>query len=106
VSERDAFGKGTRPLGWVEQLSLLWGMRALVVTNRGKGAGPLSTLIGTLGLAASGGGVSIGVYKLFAHPAVAGAPLLELFLFQLLGFLVAVMWIMWPIVTAGVDDSA
>jgi ABC-2 type transport system permease protein len=97
---------GVRALGLFEQMWLLWGMRMRVVSNRGKGHGPVATAAGVLALASSGTGAAAGIFRLFAHPGVSNAPLLELFLFQLLGFLVAVMWILWPIVTAGVDDSA
>jgi ABC-2 type transport system permease protein len=87
-------------------LLLLWKMRLQVSGNRSRGTGLLGVLLGTGSLLGSGVGVALGVYRLFRHPAVLGTPLLEVFLFQLLGFLVAVMWIMWPIVTAGVDDSS
>ncbi|MBS2026857.1 MAG: hypothetical protein JST54_03045 [Deltaproteobacteria bacterium] len=96
-----------RPLPSLAQhLALLWNMRLLIAGNRSRMNGLLGSIAGLVALLGSGVGVALGVYRVFRHPAVAHAPMLELFLFQLLGFLVAVMWIMWPIVTAGVDDSA
>ena len=96
-----------RPLPSLAQhLALLWNMRLQIAGNRSRVNGVLGSVLGLLALLGSGVGVAVGVYRVFRHPAISHAPMLELFLFQLLGFLVAVMWIMWPIVTAGVDDSA
>lgn len=92
--------------GLVQHLWLLWRMRAQIAGNRSRANGLLGSALGNLALLGSGLAIAAGVYRVFANPAIARAPMLELFLLQLLGFLVAVMWIMWPIVTAGVDDSA
>jgi len=87
-------------------LWLLWKMRLQIAANRGHTNGLLGTFAGLAALLGSGVGIAVGVYHVFRNPGVTHSPMLEMFLFQMLGFLVAVMWIMWPVVTAGIDDSA
>lgn len=99
-------GEGGGRVGLLRHLWLLFLLRFQISGNRGRGGGLLGSAIGLLGLLGSGSGVAFAVHAAFAHKAVAAAPLLEMFLFQLLGFLVGVSWVMWPIVAAGVDDSA
>jgi len=89
------------------QMSLLWGLRLRLATSSLRSASPLlATLAGaiaTIGLTVAAGQ---GAYAVLGHPAVLADPPLRRFLALLLGFLASTMWIVWPALTAGVDDAA
>jgi ABC-2 type transport system permease protein len=96
-----------RPLGLVTQLVLLWRLRLTLARGAlPSGAAAVPALLGllTLGLAALS--ATAGTHALFTSARVAGDGPLTVFLLLLVGFLVSTMWMVWPVVTAGVDDAA
>lgn len=96
-----------RRLGLLTQLVLLWRLR--VTLARGglpQGTALVPAALGFAALAGSAGATAVGMHALLGSAPVAADPTLGLFLLLLTGFLASTMWIVWPVVTAGVDDAA
>lgn len=97
----------SRPPSWARQMLLLWGLRRRLA--RGGAERGLGGLLSKGGLF-----VLLGTGLLFARLTFAlltSEPVVEdnhltLFLLLLLGFLASTLQILWPVVTATVDDAA
>lgn len=112
VTADDALRGGARTRRWSvprlgKHLALLWGLRVSLAKGAlGTGWRSLPGAAGAVALASLSVGVAMMAHRVFLLEAVVLDPPLRLFLLLLLGFLASTMWILWPIVTASVDDAA
>ncbi len=96
----------TRAPSLAAQLGLLWKLRLTLARGTfPRGRALIVPVLGTLALGGGGGATFVATRALLESPLVADARL-ELFLLLLVGFFVSTMWMLWPVVTAGVDDAA
>ena len=95
------------PLPWfLRHISLLWQMRMAMTHNRVSRTGRLGQLITALVVSLPSvalGGVS---YWFLSHPSVSSEIVVSQFYLNLLCFVTAMLWILWPILSAGVEDGS
>lgn len=92
---------------WASHLALVWQLRLMTGANRYRrlsGAAP--ALVGLAVLVAIGAALGIGAYLMLAHPAVAASPRWSRFLLRLLVFFVSIVFVVWPVLAAGVDEHS
>jgi len=92
-------------VGFFAHLWLIWHLRLTVAANRLRSAsGAVPALLGLLLLAALAVALGWASFSLLAHPAVAASPRYSKFLLRLVCFLVSVVFVVWPVLSAGVDE--
>ncbi len=95
------------PFALHRQLALVWKLRLTIAANRfRRGQGPLFALAGTLALFGISGALGFGLFSLFSAPALAADPIWTHFLLRLIAFLLSAIAIVWPILSAGVDEQS
>ncbi|MBR2979477.1 MAG: hypothetical protein IKC51_06055 [Myxococcaceae bacterium] len=95
------------PFALHRQLALVWKLRLTIAANRFHGRrGPILALFGALALLGSSGALGFGLYSLFSAPALSADPIWTHFLLRLCAFLVSAIFIVWPILSAGVDEQS
>lgn len=95
------------PLPWfARHVVLLWKMRMAMAQNRVRGAGRwLQSLAAVMAYLP---GIALGTlaYWFMTHPAVTGEMAVSQFYLNLLCFVTAMLWVLWPILSAGVEDGS
>jgi ABC-2 type transport system permease protein len=89
----------------VRHLLLVWQLRLMTGANRYRrisGAAP--ALLGLLLLVGVAGAMGVGMYALLSHPVIAASPRWSRFLLRLATFLISVVFVVWPVLSAGVDE--
>ncbi len=95
------------PRRWASHLVLVWQLRVMTGANRYRqlvGAAP--AVVGLVVLLAVGAVLGSGVYLLLSHPVIAASPRWSHFLLRLVTFLVSTVFVVWPVLSAGVDDAS
>ncbi|MDR0965182.1 MAG: hypothetical protein LBM75_01515 [Myxococcales bacterium] len=96
-----------RPFALHRQLALVWKLRLTIAANRFRGKrGSLLAILGALALFGTSGALGFGIYALFSAPQLAAAPIWTHFLLRLFAFLISAIFIVWPILSAGVDEQS
>ena len=95
------------PFALHRQIALVWKLRLTIAANRFRGSkGSLLAAAGTLALLSASGGLGFGLFSLFSAPALAADPIWTHFLLRLIAFLLSAIFIVWPILSAGVDEQS
>lgn len=88
----------------------LWLVLQLRLTTEGNrlrtlsGAAP--AVLGAAALLSVALATGFGAYSLMSHPAVAASPRWSSFLLRMIFFLVSTVFVVWPILSAGVDEHS
>ena len=95
------------PRRFASHLRLVWELRLMTGANRYRrvsNAAPAALgMVVLLGVAAA---LGVGAYSLLAYPAVAASPLWSRFLLRAVTFLVSLVFVIWPVLSAGVDEHS
>ncbi|MBX5483381.1 MAG: hypothetical protein IRZ16_16290 [Myxococcaceae bacterium] len=94
------------PPGFFRHLLLLWGLRLRIGLNRGGRRGVVLAVLGFTGSSAPGLFLGIAFFGLMRHPAIAASEMWSRFFLNLLCFVTASTWALWPLMSAGVDDHS
>ncbi|MBI5544642.1 MAG: hypothetical protein HY901_12185 [Deltaproteobacteria bacterium] len=95
------------PRRWASHFLLIWQLRLMTGANRYRQLS--SAAPAALGLAVLLGvslALGLGAYALMAHPAVAASARWSRFLLRFIAFLVSVVFVVWPVLSAGVDEHS
>ncbi|QSQ19847.1 hypothetical protein JY651_31775 [Pyxidicoccus parkwayensis] len=92
--------------GFLRHLWLLWGLRFDIGLNRGPGKSRLLA-VGVF-LASSAPGLFLGLFffALMQIGPIAHSGVWPYFILNLLCFVTCLVWVMWPLLSAGVDDHS
>lgn len=95
------------PRRWASHLALVWQLRLMTGSNRYRQlAGAAPALVGMIVLVAVGLGLGLGSYAVLSHPAIAASPRWSSFVLRLICFLVSTVFVVWPVLSAGVDEHS
>ncbi len=95
-----------RTLGFIEHLRLLWGLRLDIGLNRGSGNSRRLAVLGFLASSAPAIGLVIFFFRLTRIAAQSSFELWPDFIVRLLSFVTSCVWVIWPVMSAGVDDHS
>ena len=85
---------------------LLWQMRMAMTHNRVSGAGRFAGLVTALLVCLPTLALGGFFYWFMTHPSVAEEIIVSQFYLNLMCFVTAMLWILWPILSAGVEDGS
>jgi len=92
---------------FVRPLALVWGLRIPTATNRSKsGSAVLPSALGGIVLLTISGALGWGAWHVLSHPGVAASEFWSSFLLRAVCFLVSIIAVAWPILSAGVDEHS
>ncbi|HEY3452475.1 MAG TPA: hypothetical protein VGK67_39390 [Myxococcales bacterium] len=95
------------PRRWASHLGLIWQLRLMTGSNRYRQASAVApALVGLAVLTAVAAALGFGTYAIQAHPAIAASPLWSRFVLRLVTFLVFIVFVVWPVLSAGVDEHS
>ena len=88
-------------------LWLFWRLRLWTGANRFRTAsGAAPVILGALALFGATSALGYGVHALLAHPVIAASIRWSTFLLRLVTFLTSAVFVIWPILSAGVDEHS
>lgn len=95
------------PFALHRQMALVWKLRLTIAANRFRGRqGSLLAATGSIALVGASSALGFGLFSLFSAPALAADPIWTHFLLRLATFLISAIFIVWPILSAGVDEQS
>ncbi len=92
--------------GFFEHLRLLWGLRLDIGLNQGSGHRRPLAVLGFLASSAPAVGLVIFFYRLVRAAGQSSFELWPDFIVRLLCFVTTCVWVIWPVMSAGVDDHS
>lgn len=92
--------------GFFQHLWLLWGLRLNIGLNQGLGKSRLMAVGAFLLSSAPAWGLGVSFYGLMRLRPVAENEVWPFFILNLLCFVTSAVWVMWPLMSAGVDDHS
>lgn len=95
-----------RAPGFFRHLILLWGLRLRIGINRGGTRGVVLAVLGFFGSCAPGVFLFLAFFGLMRVPTVAESPMWSSFFLNILAFVTASTWTLWPLMSAGIDDHS
>jgi ABC-2 type transport system permease protein len=95
-----------RTPGFFEHLRLLWGLRLTIALNQGSGHRRWLAVLGFLASSAPAIGLVLIFYRLERLSAQSSFELWPDFIVRLLCFVTSCVWVIWPVMSAGVDDHS
>jgi ABC-2 type transport system permease protein len=96
----------SRPVGFLEHLRLLWGLRLTIGLNRGEGKSRALAVLAFVASSAPSVVVGWSFFQLMQVKAIATSRHWPDFLLNLLCFVTTCVWVTWPVMSAGVDDHS
>lgn len=91
---------------FAEQLRLLWALRLTIGLNRSGRGSRLLAIAGFLASSAPALFLAGSAYQLMHHPVIATSEHWGDFIVRLLCFVTSCGWVVWPVLSAGVDDHS
>ena len=85
---------------------LLWQMRLAMTHNRLSAAGRYGRGMTALVVSLPALGLGFFTFWFMTHPAVSGERVVSQFYLNLLCFVTAMLWVLWPVLSAGVEDGS